>query len=74
MFPPCQRHSLSEIVANRRLGKTPSCSGAFPPGHGYLADRWTLQISYLVPFLAYAYVAFYGWKSHKMAHRSEASD
>jgi len=35
-----------------------------PPTQGHIADRWNLQISYLVPLIAYAYVAFYGWKGH----------
>jgi FHS family L-fucose permease-like MFS transporter len=37
-----------------------------PPLQGYVADRWNLQVSYLVPVLAYTYVAFYGWKGHKI--------
>ena len=37
-----------------------------PPAQGHIADRWNLQISYLVPLIAYAYVAFYGWKGHKI--------
>jgi len=39
-----------------------------PPSQGYLADRLNLQLSYLVPLIAYAYVAFYGWKGHKVGH------
>ncbi|HKP02455.1 MAG TPA: sugar MFS transporter [Chthoniobacterales bacterium] len=37
-----------------------------PPLQGHIADRWNLQISYVVPLLAYAYVAFYGWKGHRV--------
>jgi FHS family L-fucose permease-like MFS transporter len=37
-----------------------------PPLQGDIADRWNLQLSYLVPLIAYAYVAFYGWKGHKI--------
>ena len=37
-----------------------------PPAQGHLADRWSLQFSYLVPLIAYAYVAFYGWKGHRI--------
>jgi FHS family L-fucose permease-like MFS transporter len=37
-----------------------------PPAQGHIADRWTLQVSYIVPLIAYAYVAFYGWKGHKI--------
>jgi FHS family L-fucose permease-like MFS transporter len=42
-----------------------SLGGAIlPPAQGHLADRTSLQLSYLVPLIAYAYVAFYGWKGH----------
>ena len=37
-----------------------------PPLQGHIADRWNLQLSYVVPLIAYAYVAFYGWKGHKI--------
>jgi fucose permease len=37
-----------------------------PPLQGYIADKHGLQISYIVPLLAYSYVAFYGWKGHKI--------
>src|SRR5205085_6541414 len=40
-----------------------------PPIQGRLADHFGLQLSYLVPLVAYAYVAFYGWKGHKIGHR-----
>ncbi|HEV3272140.1 MAG TPA: sugar MFS transporter [Candidatus Methylacidiphilales bacterium] len=33
---------------------------------GHIADLGGLQISYIVPLIAYAYVAFYGWKGHKI--------
>src|SRR5256714_6617490 len=45
-----------------------------PPFPGHIADRWNLQISYLIPLIAYAYVAFYGWKGHKVGHGAAASD
>jgi FHS family L-fucose permease-like MFS transporter len=41
-----------------------------PPAQGHIADRWNLQISYLVPLIAYAYVAFYGWKGHTVRRRN----
>jgi FHS family L-fucose permease-like MFS transporter len=44
-----------------------------PPIQGHVADRWNLQVSYIVPLIAYAYVAFYGWKGHKVGRRSVAS-
>ena len=44
-----------------------------PPFQGYIADRWNLQVSYIVPVIAYAYVAFYGWKGHTIGRRLSAS-
>ena len=44
-----------------------------PPLQGHFADRWNLQVSYIVPLIAYAYVAFYGWKGHRLG-RSTASE
>jgi len=45
-----------------------------PPIQGHIADRWSLQLSYIVPLIAYAYVAFYGWKGHKVGRHFSASD
>jgi MFS transporter, FHS family, L-fucose permease len=43
-----------------------------PPAQGYIADRWNLQLSYLVPLVAYTYVAFYGGKGHKIGRHAQA--
>ena len=40
-----------------------------PPLQGFIADHHGLQISFIVPLIAYAYVAFYGWKGHKIGRR-----
>jgi FHS family L-fucose permease-like MFS transporter len=40
-----------------------------PPLQGWIADKHGLQISYIVPLIAYAYVAFYGWKGHRIGKR-----
>ena len=40
-----------------------------PPLQGYVADRHNLQVSYIVPVIAYGYVAFYGWKGYKVGRR-----
>ncbi|MEN3370414.1 MAG: transporter, family, L-fucose permease [Verrucomicrobiota bacterium] len=45
-----------------------------PPIQGHIADRWNLQVSYIVPLIAYAYVAFYGWKGHKVGRRCNAAE
>jgi FHS family L-fucose permease-like MFS transporter len=41
-----------------------------PPLQGYIADRGGLQISYVVPLMAYAYVAFYGWMGHRIGKKN----
>ena len=38
-----------------------------PPVQGYIADvTKSLQLSFIVPLIAYAYIAFYGAKGHKV--------
>ncbi|MGA3171507.1 MAG: sugar MFS transporter [Chthoniobacteraceae bacterium] len=37
-----------------------------PPVQGFMADHAGLRLSFLVPMIAYAYVAFYGWKGHRV--------
>jgi hypothetical protein len=38
-----------------------------PPLQGFIADiTRNLQISFIVPLVAYAYVAFYGAKGHRL--------
>jgi FHS family L-fucose permease-like MFS transporter len=39
---------------------------------GRVADVWNLQHSFIVPLIAYAYVAFYGWKGHKVGRNVRA--
>jgi MFS transporter, FHS family, L-fucose permease len=36
---------------------------------GKLADIWNRQDSFIIPLIAYAYVAFYGWKGHRIGRR-----
>jgi len=38
---------------------------------GRVADVWNLQVSFIVPLIAYAYVAFYGWKGHKVGRSAQ---
>ncbi len=43
-----------------------------PPLQGYVADvTKSLQISFIVPFIAYSYVAFYGAKGCRIGRKSE---
>jgi FHS family L-fucose permease-like MFS transporter len=39
---------------------------------GRIADVWSLQSSLIVPLIAYAYVAFYGWKGHRIGRQIPA--
>lgn len=43
-----------------------------PPLQGHIADLGGLQISYIVPLIAYSYVGFYGLKGHRIG-RSRAT-
>jgi FHS family L-fucose permease-like MFS transporter len=40
---------------------------------GRVADVWNLQVSFIVPLVAYAYVAFYGWKGHEIGRNNPAT-
>jgi len=38
-----------------------------------VADVWNLQAAFIVPLIAYAYVAFYGWKGHRIGRGNPAA-
>jgi len=40
-----------------------------PPVMGKLADIWNRQDSFIVPLIAYAYVAFYGWRGYRVGRQ-----
>jgi len=43
-----------------------------PPLQGRIADiTHNLQFSFIVPLIAYAYVAFYGWKGHRVGRSAQ---
>ncbi|MEI7808512.1 MAG: MFS transporter, partial [Verrucomicrobiota bacterium] len=42
-----------------------------PPVQGWIADHSNIQLSFIVPLIAYAYVAFYGAVGHRIG-KSEA--
>jgi FHS family L-fucose permease-like MFS transporter len=44
-----------------------------PPIQGFVADHLQLQASFIVPLIAYAYVAFYGWKGCKIGRSNPAT-
>ena len=43
-----------------------------PPIMGKIADHWSRQTAFIVPLIAYSYVAFYGFYGHK-AGRTQKS-
>ena len=46
-----------------------------PPLQGLIADTTkNLQISFIVPLLAYAYVAFYGAKGHSIGRNKQSAE
>jgi FHS family L-fucose permease-like MFS transporter len=44
-----------------------------PPLQGHIADLGGLQVSYIVPLLAYAYVGFYGLKGHRIGRDQQTA-
>jgi MFS transporter, FHS family, L-fucose permease len=44
-----------------------------PPVQGFVADHLQLQTSFIIPLAAYAYVAFYGGKGHRIGRDSVAA-
>jgi len=44
-----------------------------PPVQGWIADHANIQFSFIVPLIAYAYVAFYGALGHKIGRRERAT-
>ncbi|MBC8094327.1 MAG: MFS transporter, partial [Akkermansiaceae bacterium] len=45
-----------------------------PPLQGLVADvTRNLQLSFIVPLIAYSYVAFYGWKGHRIGRKDITS-
>ena len=40
---------------------------------GKVADVWNLQVSFIVPLIAYTYVAFYGAKGHTIGRQAPAN-
>ena len=45
-----------------------------PPIMGKIADHWSRQTAFIVPLIAYAYVAFYGLYGHKAGRRPGKRD
>ncbi len=58
------KSQISSLLVMAILG-----GALLPPLQGWIADKHGLQISYIVPLVAYAYVAFYGWKGHRIGRK-----
>ncbi len=43
-----------------------------PPIMGKIADNYNRQLAFIVPLIAYAYVAFYGIKGHKIGRANQS--
>jgi FHS family L-fucose permease-like MFS transporter len=41
-----------------------------PPLQGKIADHFNIQVSYIVPMVAYAYIAFYGLIGHRIGRKN----
>jgi MFS transporter, FHS family, L-fucose permease len=44
-----------------------------PPLQGLIADHSSIQMSYIVPMVAYAYIAFYGLIGHRVGRKNAAA-
>ncbi|WGO97547.1 sugar MFS transporter [Saccharophagus degradans] len=70
MFPTIFSLALNRLGAATSEGSGILCvaivGGAFIPlAQGVLADSVGIQLSYLLPIVCYAYIAFYGFKGYK---------
>jgi FHS family L-fucose permease-like MFS transporter len=45
-----------------------------PPVQGWIADHSNIQLSFIVPLIAYAYVAFYGAMGHRIGRKNLTSE
>jgi FHS family L-fucose permease-like MFS transporter len=44
-----------------------------PPLQGWIADNFGIQASFIVPMLAFAYIAFYGIYGYKAGRTAQAA-
>lgn len=62
------KSQVSSLLVMAILG-----GAVLPPIMGKIADHWNRQVSFIVPLIAYAYVAFYGAKGHAIGRWRLAS-
>ncbi|HZI32350.1 MAG TPA: MFS transporter, partial [Candidatus Binatia bacterium] len=62
------KSQVSSLLVMAILG-----GAVLPPIMGKIADHWTRQTSFIVPLIAYAYVAFYGFYGHNVGRKLKTS-
>ncbi len=69
LLPPLQG-CIADFIIDAH--KQVDAGGTLPWFVQSLGNRSGLQIGFIVPLIAYAYVAFYGWKGHKVGRNHRA--
>ena len=62
------KSQISSLLVMAILG-----GALLPPLQGLIADYSNIQISFIVPMVAYAYIAFYGLIGHKIGREKAAA-
>ncbi|MBL7875797.1 MAG: L-fucose:H+ symporter permease [Cyclobacteriaceae bacterium] len=71
MFPTIFALGVKDLGEHTKLGSSfiimAIVGGAIiPPLMGLIADNFSIQQSFLLPFLCFLFVIYYGWKGHKI--------
>jgi MFS transporter, FHS family, L-fucose permease len=62
-----QKSQASSLLVMAILG-----GAILPPSQGWIADHWGIQASFVVPMVAFAYIAFYGIYGYKAGRNAPA--
>jgi FHS family L-fucose permease-like MFS transporter len=60
------KSQISSLLVMAILG-----GALLPPLQGTIADHFSIQMSFIIPMIAYAYVAFYGAIGHRIGRKSD---
>jgi FHS family L-fucose permease-like MFS transporter len=63
-----QKSQASSLLVMAILG-----GAVLPPLQGWIADNFGIQASFIVPMLAFAYIAFYGIYGYKAGRTAQAA-
>ena len=63
LLPPLQGR-IADLIDNAH--QQAAAGGTLPWLVQLLGDRSGIQVAFVVPLIAYGYVAFYGWKGHRI--------